>query len=215
VLRKLPRDDETVFVIGGGIIGLMTVAAIRALNSKCRIITLARYPFQAEAAKRLGSDDVVTERDSDALYERVAELTSGILVKPAFGKRIVYGNTGPDIIFDTIGSDSSIDDALRLIKCNGTIVLIGMSLGVTKKTEWALQIYKEIDVLGSMNSGIEEWNGERVDAFALAVRFLETDPKIYSDLVTHEYRIENYKAAFKLAMKKRKDNAIKVVFSFT
>ena len=141
-------------------------------------------------------------------------MTNGILVKPALGKRIVYGNTGPDIIFDTIGSDSSIDDALRLIKCNGTIVLIGMALGVTKKTEWALQIYKEIDVLGSMNSGLEEWNGERIDAFTLAVRFLELNPDEYEGLVTHVYRIENYKAAFKLAMNKRKDNAIKVGFSF-
>ncbi len=213
-LRKLPQDNETSLVIGGGIIGLMTVAAIRALNSKCRIITIARYPFQADAAKRLGADEVITERNTETLYEKIVELTNGILVKPALGKRIVYGNTGPDIIFDTIGSDSTIDDALRLIKCNGTIVLIGMALGVTKKTEWALQIYKEIDVLGSMNSGLEEWNGERIDALTLAARFLEMNPDKYKGLVTHEYGIENYKAAFKLAMNKRKDNAIKVSFTF-
>ncbi|MHA2201887.1 MAG: alcohol dehydrogenase catalytic domain-containing protein, partial [Candidatus Thorarchaeota archaeon] len=53
VKRKQPLDDETVLVIGAGIIGLMIVRAIRGLGSKCRIIVLARYPFQGKAAKQV------------------------------------------------------------------------------------------------------------------------------------------------------------------
>ncbi|MFW9907676.1 MAG: zinc-binding dehydrogenase [Candidatus Thorarchaeota archaeon] len=213
-LRKLPRDDETALIIGGGIISLMTIAAIRALNSKCRVIALVRYPFQASMAKQLGADDVILERDTDAIYSKVAQLTNAALVKPLRGKRIIYGRGGPDIIFDAIGTDSTIDDSLRLIRCNGTIVLIGMAFGTTKKTEWALQIYKEISILGSMNSGLEEFNGEKVDAFELAARFLEKEPHKYKGLVTHQFQIEDYKQAFSLAMNKSRDGAIKIAFSF-
>ncbi len=213
-LRRLPTDDETALVIGGGIIGLMTISAIRELNSKCRIISLVRYPFQATIAEQLGADDIIIERETDAIYDQVAQLTKGELIKPLRGKRILYGRGGPDVIYDAVGTDSSIDDSLRLIRCNGTIVLIGMGYSITKKTEWALQIYKEITILGSMNSGLEEFNGEKIDAFELAARFLERQPSRYEGLVTHQFKIEDYKKAFTLAMNKSKDRAIKIAFSF-
>jgi len=213
-LRRLPKDDETALVIGGGIIGLMTISAIRELGSKCRIIALVRYPYQAEFARQLGADKIISEKEANDLYEEVAKMTDGALIKPLRGKRIIYGRGGPDVIFDTIGTDSSIDDSLRWVKCNGTVVLIGMAFGITKKTEWALQIYKELTLLGSMNSGVEEYDGEKIDAFELASRFLERQPERYKNLVTHQYRIDEYKDAFSLAMNKSRDGAIKIAFSF-
>ena len=62
VCRNMPKDDDTVIVIGAGTIGLMLVAAIRALGSKCRVIAIARYRFQAEAARKLGTDRVIIEK---------------------------------------------------------------------------------------------------------------------------------------------------------
>ncbi len=91
VNRKPPSDDDTVIVIGAGIIGLMTIRTIRGLGSKCKIVVLARYPFQEAAAKKLGADEVITETKTDELYQRVADSTGGILLKPSLGNRILYG----------------------------------------------------------------------------------------------------------------------------
>ena len=214
VKRKSPADDETVIVIGAGIIGLMIVRAIRGLGSKCRIIVLARYPFQVDVAKQLGADEVISERNTDTLYQNIADTTGGHLLKPALGKRILYGGSGPDIIYDSIASDSTLDDSLHLIKNNGTLVIVGMDFGVTKKTDWALAMYKQVDVLGSMMHGIEEYNDESIDTFELAFEMMKEDAALLEGLVTHRYGIDDYKTAFSVASHKGKNRAIKVAFEF-
>jgi L-iditol 2-dehydrogenase len=215
VKRKQPSDDDMVIVVGAGIIGLMIVRAIRGLGSKCKIIVLARYSFQEAAAKQLGADEVISERKTDVLYQKVADSTGGYLLKPSLGNRILYGGSGPDIIFDSVGSDSTLDDSLHLIRNNGTLVLVGMDFGITKKTDWILAVYKQVDVLGSMMHGLEDHDGEVVDTLELAFKMIKEDPALFEGLVTHKFRIEDYKTAFSVASNKGKNNAIKVAFEFT
>ncbi|MGD9396259.1 MAG: zinc-binding dehydrogenase [Candidatus Thorarchaeota archaeon] len=214
VKRKQPSDDDTVVVIGAGIIGLMTVRAIRGLGSKCKITVLARYPFQEAAAMQLGADEVISETKTDVLYQRVADSTGGNLLKPSLGNRILYGGSGPDIIFDTVGSDSTLDDSLHLIRNNGTLVIVGMDFGITKKTDWILAVYKQVNVLGAMMHGLEDHDGELVDTFELAFEMIKEEPALLEGIVTHMYRIDEYKTAFDVAANKGKNNAIKVAFDF-
>ena len=214
VKRKLPSDDDTVVIIGAGIIGLMIVRAIRGFSSKCRIIVLARYPFQGAVARKLGADEVISERDTDTLYQKIADTTNGHLLKPALGKRILYGGSGPDIIYDSVASDSTLDDSLHLIKNDGTLVIVGMDFSVTKKTDWVLAVYKQVDVLGSMMHGLEEHNGESIDTFELAFEMMKEKPALLEGLVTHRYCIDDYKTAFSVASHKGKNSAIKVAFEF-
>ncbi len=54
-----PTDGEPVLVVGAGIIGLASVAAVKGLFPGCPVTVLARHPFQAEAARRCGADHVV------------------------------------------------------------------------------------------------------------------------------------------------------------
>lgn len=214
VKRKLPADDDKVVVIGAGIIGLMIVRAIRGLGSKCKIIVLARYPFQVDLARQLGATQVLSERDTDTLYQNIADTTNGHLLKPALGKRILYGGSGPDIIFDSIASDSTLDDSLHIIKNNGTIVIVGMDFSVTKKTDWVLAVYKQVDILGSMMHGLENHNGESIDTFELAFEMMKEEPSLLEGLITHRYSIDDYKTAFSVASHKGKNSAIKVAFEF-
>jgi threonine dehydrogenase-like Zn-dependent dehydrogenase len=213
VKRREPTDNDTVLVIGAGIIGLMIIKAIRGLGSKCRLIALVRYPFQGEVAKRFGADDIISESDKEMLYQKVADLTRGQLVKPALGKKILYGR-GPDIIFDSVGTDSTLDDAIHLVKNNGAVVIVGMGFGVTKKTDWALGMYKEVDILCSMMHGIEDDNGRSIDTFDLAFELMKNDPSSFTGLITHRFDIDQYKTAFSVASSKEKNRAIKVAFRF-
>jgi L-iditol 2-dehydrogenase len=214
VKRRQPSDNDTVLVIGAGIIGLMVINAIRGLGSKCRLIVLARYPFQAEHAKRLGADIVISEPNKDALYQKIADLTEGHLVKPALGKKILYSGSGPDIIFDSVGTDSTLDDALHLVRNNGTVVIVGMGFGVTKKTDWILSMYKEVDILPSMMHGIEDDEGRSIDTFELAFELMKKNLSSFSELVTHRFEIDQYKIAFSTTSNKGKNEAIKVAFRF-
>jgi len=212
VARNRPQVNDKVVVIGGGVIGLMAVASLRVLAPECRTIAIAKYGFQAEAAKRLGADDVVSEQSRERLYERIAARTEGALFKPKRGRKIVYGDSGPDVIFDAVGTDSSLDDALHLVRSNGKIVIVGMGFGTTKRTDWALQVYKQLTIRGSMMHGIETLEGERFGTMERALKIMEEDQEKFRNLVTHRFKIEDFKSAFRCGERKAKENAIKVVF---
>ncbi|MHA2354415.1 MAG: zinc-dependent alcohol dehydrogenase [Candidatus Thorarchaeota archaeon] len=214
VAKNRPDSGDTVLVIGAGIIGLMIIASIRHLVPDCRIITLARYPFQAEAAKKLGSHEVIMEAAQDELYDQMAELTGGTLLKPILGKRILYGNTGPDIIYDSIGTGATMDHAFHLVRSNGRIVLVGMEFSDKKKTDRSLQVYKEISVIGSMMHGLVTVNGETVESMEKVLEIINENQAMFEGLVTHKYTVDEYKSAFQTSAHKGKHGAIKVAFEF-
>src|SRR6185312_9142636 len=62
VRANLPPDGARVLVIGGGSIGLLTTAALRALAPRAEVTMLARHEFQLEHAQRLGVERVVQAR---------------------------------------------------------------------------------------------------------------------------------------------------------
>ncbi len=214
VVRNFPKNNETVIVFGAGVIGSMVIASIRTLGSRCKIICLARYPHQAEIAKRIGANEVILEQKSSTLYQRIADATDGMLFKPTIGKQILYGNSGPDIIFDSVATETTLDNALHLVKSNGKIVILGFGYSKTKKIDWALQIYKELEITGSIFHGKENWENQSIDTFRLALRLMKNNPNLFKDLITHRFPIEDYKSAFNCSLKKNKHRAIKVAFEF-
>ena len=212
--RNIPKDSDSVLIYGAGIIGLLIIAAIRSFGSKCHIITIARYNHQAELAHKLGSNEILLERNREKLYQRIASLTKGRLFKPTLGKKILFGGFGPDIIFDCVANERTIDDSLHLAKSNGKIVIVGLGYNITKKVDWALQTYKELTIVGTMMHGLEEYNGKKLDSFDLALEFLNKDPELYSALVTHKFPLDQYKIAFRTSFNKGKNKAIKVIFQY-
>lgn len=214
VIRNLPEGGQDVMVIGAGIIGLMVVAALRSLYPGCRIITLARYPFQAEAAGSLGSDEVIMESDKEKLYKTVAQLTGGRLFKPFMGPRGVFGEEGPDVIFDTAATERTLDDSLHLVRSGGKIVIVGQGYAKTKKVDWSIQNYKEVDTIGSLMYGMEPYQGRKVHCFQLALGFLRKNPEKFAGLLTHTYSIDRYRDALGAVRNKRKSRVIKAAFDF-
>jgi L-iditol 2-dehydrogenase len=212
--RNLPSSEQTALIIGAGVIGLMVIAALRAYGSKCRILTVARYDFQAENAARLGSDETIVERDRARLYERIAAATGATLFKPMLQKKAVFGPGGPDVVFDCVATEDSIEDALHLVRSNGRIVVVGESYSVTRKVDWSLQYYKEVELTGAFCYGLEPYEGRRLHAIEAALRFLSGTPALLAGLLTHTFRIEDYRAAFACACRKSPHRAVKVAFDY-
>lgn len=214
VIQHMPKDTDTVVVSGVGCIGLLVIAALRLLGSKSRIIALARYQYQTDMAKRLGADEVIMERDSSTLYQRIASSCHATLAKPIMSKPVVYGTMGPDIIFDCVATEESIDDALRMIRSRGTIVVVGMGYAITKKVDWSLKIWKEIHLAGSVFYGMETHNEKSIHAFELALLLMKMNPDALMDIVTHVFPIHQYKEAINCIVSKKKNNVIKAAFDF-
>jgi threonine dehydrogenase-like Zn-dependent dehydrogenase len=148
------------------------------------------------------------------LYEAVAEASGGHLLKPILGKRTIFGGSGPSMVFDSVASENSMDDALHLIRSNGKIIVVGLGYTKTKKIDWSIQVYKEVEIIGTLAYGMETYERKRIHAFELALLLMQQNIGLFKDLLTHLFSIDDYKAALSCAKQKGTNQAVKVAFDF-
>ena len=126
-LRCLPAAGEQALVIGGGVVGLDVLQSLRALSPDCHITVFARYPHQAEMARRLGADVVVDGKDG---YDVAVRVTGGNLYTGMFHNQMLLG--GFHTVFDCVGNAKTLQDSLRWVKAGGRVVLVGVKLDCIK-----------------------------------------------------------------------------------
>jgi threonine dehydrogenase-like Zn-dependent dehydrogenase len=211
VLQNMPSDDDTVLIIGGGVIGLCAIAALRGLGSKARIIVIARYTFQAEEAQRLGADVVLGRLRGKALEQKLIETFGARSLKPVLGPNLIVG--GANVVFDCVGSASSFEQAIRFAGSGGTVVLIGLA-GKLDGIDWTPVWLNELTIRGAFTYAMEEWQGERISTMALALRLMAEKKVDLAPLVTHRFRLDDYKHALATVTSKGNSGVIKAVFDF-
>lgn len=207
VLRMRPSRTATICVIGGGTIGLLTVAALRVLGHRNRIIIFAKYPHQQELARKLGADDVLSPNKSR--YAAFCELTRAASYQPELGQQVLIG--GVDVTFDCIGSSVTIDDALRFTRAGGEVILVGMP-GIPKNVDWTSIWYKQLRLAGAYTYGLETHNGEQVHTFTLGMRLLQQMESHLRPLVGELFSLRDYKRAIQTALNTGKTGTVKTVF---
>ncbi len=211
VLRRYPPNGAKVLVLGAGTIGLLTIAVLRMLPIRCKIYATAKYDFQEELAKAMGAHVVINPRKQD-LYDVMVKETGAQIFKPSLGKRVIEG--GVQRVYDSIASPATIDDALRLTQAGGSVVLVGAAAdakGVDLTPVW----FREIDVHGSYIYSVENFRGRRRKTFDFAIDLMKRNKRIpFNKLITHQFKIDDWKKAIQTAQSRGKSNAVKVVFTF-
>jgi L-iditol 2-dehydrogenase len=211
VLRNPPNDGDTVLVVGSGVMGLVTLAALRSTGSKARILMTARHPFQIEMANRLGADEVIKPQRGDDFLRQIAERVGGEVIKPILGKHIVNG--GVDMVFECVGADTTIDESLRLIRPGGTFVLVGIPK-MPSGIDWTPIWFHEIDVHGSFGYAVHEFEGQSRSTMQLAVDLMADGRVDLAPLVTHRFRLSDYADALSTATSRGRNGVIRAVFEF-
>ena len=207
VLKFSPDRTATLCIIGGGTIGLLTVAALRILGHRNRIIIFAKYPHQQQLARALGADDVLSP--NSGRYAAFCELTGATAHQPELGQQVLIG--GVDVTFDCIGSSVTIDDALRFTRAGGDVILVGMP-GIPKNVDWTSIWYKQLRVTGAYTYGLETLNDEQVHTFTLGMRLLEKMEAHLRPLVSTLFPLRDYKRAIQTALNTGKTATVKTVF---
>lgn len=210
VLRNYPHDSDTVLIMGAGVVGLCTVIALRLSGSQERVIVVAKYPFQAQMAKQYGADEVVLIGEGDS-YKSVASSNGGKLYQPVMGKRVLVG--GADIVYECVGNDGSIDDSLRLVRSGGTVVLIGLA-SIPKDVDWTPIWMNELLIKGSFWCSTEYVDQKPVRTYQMALDWMSEGKLDLTNMVTHRFRLEDYKEALTVTSKRGKNQVIKSVFVF-
>jgi threonine dehydrogenase-like Zn-dependent dehydrogenase len=211
VMRNMPEGGQTVLVYGCGVIGMLITASLKALAPGCRVVVIARYPFQAEVARGYGADVVIMQREVKDLYGEVARITDAQVLKPLIGKR--YLNGGPDLVFDCIGHRDTVDDALRMTRSGGTVVLVGL-IKVPRGIDWTPIWFKELTVRGTLCSSTDTYQGETKRSFEWAVDLIN-DGKIKVDhLLTHVWELDEFAKMIETTESKGATSSIKQAFKF-
>ena len=209
LLQSPPPDRATVLVVGGGVIGQCTVAALRAMGNRARVVALVKYSFQGEMARRLGADVIVQLGRGDAHYEPIADLVGGVLRRPILGKRVLIG--GADLTIECVGSSRSVDDALRLTRPGGRVIMLGLA-SLPRGVDWTSIWLKELQVTGSYIYKVEDWQGRRVRTMEIVLDWMARGMMNLGQLVTHRFPLSAYPQALATAMGKAQTKALKVVF---
>jgi len=108
------RPGSTVVVVGDGAVGLLGVLSARQMGAE-RIIAMSRHEARQKLARGFGATDVVTERGDEGLA-RVMDMTDGL---------------GADSVLECVGTQESMQQAIRSARPGGYVGYVGVPHGVT------------------------------------------------------------------------------------
>jgi threonine dehydrogenase-like Zn-dependent dehydrogenase len=223
-LRVGAAASGTVLVMGCGSIGLLTIAALRAVNEpadpgggagastekRLRIVAVAKYAHQHDHALRLGADEALMHcSEVGRRYRLLAEALGAELHRPEIGKPTVVG--GADVTFDCVASSASIDDCCRFTRGGGDMVLVGMP-SIPRKVDWTSIWYKELSLHAAYAYGAERHDPAARTTFEIGLEILSSWGSALRLLVGEPFGLRDYRAALRSALHTGESGSVKTVF---
>ena len=106
------QPDDTVVVLGAGLLGLYAVAMARA-NGAAQVIAIDAVPARRTLARRFGAGEVLDPEDLGS---------EGLAVRIRDDSR----SGGADVVIETAGAAAALADGLRLLRPGGRFVTAGL-----------------------------------------------------------------------------------------
>lgn len=207
VFDNSPAGNEKVLIIGGGVIGNLVIQCLRTLAPGCRISVVEPAPFAAELAVACGADDVISPA---GLLTKTAEITGARLYKPLIGRPVPMG--GFDRVYDTVGASATLNLSMRVLKAMGTLSVVGIGGDVKLDLTplWLkLQTIKGVYAYGRVDDG-----SSRRHVFEMAMDMMLHKRITAEQLVTHRFRLEDYRHMIEVNMNKGRHKAMKTIVDF-
>jgi threonine dehydrogenase-like Zn-dependent dehydrogenase len=210
VTRNPPDPGSRALVYGAGALGSTTTAILRQLYPTVEVGTVARFAGQADHAAALGAE-VFAPEPVEELVEALAAWSGATLRLPWEGLPVAYpGHI--DTIYDTVGSPGTTEVALRVLREQGTLVQLGVSS--PGRFEWTPWYFKELRLMGSNAFGDETFEGRRQHAYQHFFGLLADGRLDLSGMLTHRFRLDEWREAFSTLVHQAETGAIKVAFDF-
>src|SRR5437764_6671179 len=123
------RPGSTVAVVGDGAVGLLAVLSAKQMGAE-RIIAMSRHEKRQKLARDFGATDIVTERGDEGV-ERIKQMTKGV---------------GADSVLECVGTQESMQQAIRSTRPGGSVGYVGVPHGVT--LDGADLFFRHVRLLG-------------------------------------------------------------------
>ncbi len=183
------KPGDVIGVTGSATIGLSAIGAAHAFGAK-KVIASAKYPHQAEAARKMGAD-VVTGSDGDEFEEACMEASGGV---------------GADIVLESVGGHQTeaFHQALRSTRPQGTMVNLG-GIKVPMIVDLFAPMLREVSIISVTCYDVIDG----VHDYAVAIDLLSSGTLPYREIVTHSVSLDEIQDGFTTAYDKN-SGSIKV-----
>lgn len=210
ITRNPPPSGGRALVYGAGALGTTSTAILRSLYPDVEVATVARWDAQAAMARGLGAT-VFAPEPRESLIEELAEWSGAPLRTPWDGLPVAYpGHI--DVVYDTVGAVETIEVGVRVLGARGTLVQLGVSS--PGRCEWTPWYFKELRLVGSNAFGVEEVDGVRQHAIAHYLDLVVAGRIDLTGMLTHTFRLDQWRDAFTTIVEQGTTGAIKVAFDF-
>jgi L-iditol 2-dehydrogenase len=212
VLERAPAAGERALVIGGGSLGLCTVAALHLIDPRTDVTALVRHPAQARLAERLGAKRVIREGGGLAGALRAAvEVAGAHRYRSILGQSVLAG--GFEHVYDCVGSRTSLEASLRVAAPRGRVVIVGGPAEIGG-LDWTLAWTRELRIVGSYVYGREPALVGKPHTMDHVLGLLaERRDLPLGELVTHRFPLAEWPRAIATALDRGGRGAVKVVFA--
>jgi threonine dehydrogenase-like Zn-dependent dehydrogenase len=210
VTRNPPPPGGRALVYGAGALGTTATAILRALYPDVEVMVVAGHPAQAALARSLGAE-VVRSEPAAHVIEGVVAWSGGVLQPTPLGLPMAHPG-GVDVVYDTVGTTETSEVAVRVLRTRGTLVKSGVN--PPDRWEWSPLYFKELTWVGSNAFGTEEVEGVRQHAMLHFLELVGSGRVDLSGMLTHTFRLAEWRDAFVALATQDRSDAIKVAFDF-
>jgi alcohol dehydrogenase len=186
VLNGTVRPADVVVIVGAGPIGLAAILTAR-LFSPSHIVAIDLADSRLEAARKFGADIVINsgKEDPEAM---IAELTGGL---------------GADVTMEAVGTPSTFELAVRLVRAGGHVANIGVhGAPATLHLEdiWIKNL--------TITTGLVDTYSTPTLIGLVANHQLDTSP-----MITHRFTLDDFEAAYDVFGQAADTGALKVLLT--
>jgi threonine dehydrogenase-like Zn-dependent dehydrogenase len=82
------------------------------------------------------------------------------------------------------------------------------------KTDWTPLWFKELTMVGTVCSSTEDYQSQRIRCYKLALDFMAQGKVDLASLLTHTFRLEDYRRAMSMHMNKSRHRLVHSAFAF-
>ena len=167
------KAGDAVVVFGPGAIGLLAaqVARVEGADRVLLVGTSQDEKIRFPCAHNLGINTLNIENED--WEEKVIELTGGV---------------GCDVIVEASGNKMAITEGVELLRKNGRMAVIGITGQRGISLDWDRMVAKGLSIFFAYSSRKPDWQK--------ALQFLGEGKVKTLPLITHRFRIEEWKQAF-------------------
>ncbi len=186
-----PSSKDNVVILGCGPIGLCTLQALRARGVR-DIVAVAKYSYQAEAARLLGARSTICLAETPAVVSNLRNLIGAA-----------------DQVYECVGgSADTIQQGIEICRRGGKIIVLGFFTGFSS-INLETFFLNELSILGADAYSMHSMQRE----FEIALNLLANGQVDLKSLITHKFPRSAWRQALDTAFQREANRTLKVIFN--